>query len=65
VSDDHLIRILQTLAILLFVSVGVLSVARNRYLWAKRAKGGSVLIFSIAFLYAAGLALRWALGGND
>jgi hypothetical protein len=62
-SDDRLIQILQTLAVLLFLSVGVLSLARSRYPWAKRAKWGSVAIFSIAFLFAVGITLRWALGG--
>jgi hypothetical protein len=62
-SGDRLMRILQTLAVLLFVSVGVLSVARSRYPWAKWAKWGSVVIFSIAFLYAVGITLRWAIGG--
>jgi len=64
-SDDRLIQILQTLALLLFLSVGVLSLARSRYPWAKWAKWGSVLIFSIAFLYAVGITLRWAIGGGD
>jgi hypothetical protein len=63
-SDDRLIRILQTLAVLLFLSVGVLSLARSRYPWAKWAKWGSVAIFSIAFLFAVGITLRWALVGG-
>jgi hypothetical protein len=63
-SDDRLIQILQTLAVLLFLSVGVLSLARRRYPWAQWAKWGSVAIFSIAFLFAVGITLRWALGGE-
>ena len=62
-SDDRLIQILQTLAVLLFLSVGVLSLARSRYPWARWAKWGSVAIFSIAILFAVGITLRWALGG--
>ena len=63
-SDGRLIQILQTAAVLLFLSVGVLSLARSRYPWAKWAKWGSVVIFSIAFLYALGITLRWAIGGE-
>jgi hypothetical protein len=62
-SDGRLIQILQTLALLLFLSVGVLSLARSRYPWAKWAKWGAVLTFSIAFLCALGITLRWAIGG--
>jgi len=57
-------RILMSLAILLFVSVGMLSLARSRYPWAKWAKMGSMAIFSIALLYALGITLRWALSGG-
>jgi hypothetical protein len=63
-SDGRLIQILQTAAVLLFLSVGVLSLARSRYPWAKWAKWGSVVMFSIAFLYALGITLRWAIGGE-
>jgi len=63
-SDGRLTQILQTAAVLLFLSVGVLSLARSRYPWAKWAKWGSVVIFSIAFLYALGITLRWAIGGE-
>jgi hypothetical protein len=61
-SDDRLMRILQTLAVLLFVSVGALSLGRASYTWVKRARWGAVAVFSIAFLYALGMILRWALG---
>jgi len=60
VSDDRLIRILEYLAILLFVSAGVLPLARGRYPWVKWARRGSIAIFAIAFLYAVVLVLRWA-----
>ena len=63
-SDGRLIQILQTAAVLLFLSVGVLSLARSRYPWAKWAKWGSAVIFSTAFLYAVGITLRWAIGGE-
>jgi hypothetical protein len=54
VSDDRLIQILQYLAILLFVSAGVLPLARSRYSWGKWAKWGSIAIFGVAFLYPRG-----------
>jgi hypothetical protein len=55
-------QILQGLAILLFVSVGALSLGRARYAWANWAKWGSIIIFSIAFLCAVWITLRWAFG---
>ena len=58
-SNDRWLLALQYLAILLFVSAGVLPLARRQYRWAK---WGSIVIFSIAMAYAAVLALRWALG---
>jgi enterochelin esterase-like enzyme len=60
VSDDRLLRVLQYLAILLFVSAGVLPLARSRYRVAKWAGRGSIVIFSIAVAYALVVALRWA-----
>jgi len=60
--DGHrLLRVLQYLAILLFVAAGVLPLARSRYPLAKWARRGSIVIFSIAFVYALFLVLRWAL----
>jgi hypothetical protein len=61
VSDDRLIRLLEYLAILLFVSAGVLPLARSRYPWVKWARWGSIAIFTVALLYAIVLVLRWAL----
>lgn len=52
------------LAILLFVSAGVLPLARSRYPWAKWAKWGAIAIFSIAVVYAVALAFRWGRGGG-
>jgi membrane protein YdbS with pleckstrin-like domain len=60
-SDDRLMQILQALAVLLFVSVGALSLGRARYAWVKWAKWGSIAIFSVAVLFALILTLRWAL----
>ncbi len=60
-SDDRLMQILQTLAVLLFVSVGALAVGRARYAWMKWARWGSIVIFSAAVLYALILTLRWVL----
>ena len=62
VSDDRLMQILQTLAVLLFVSVGALALGRAQSAWVKWAKRGSIVIFSIAVVYALVLTLRWALG---
>ena len=61
-SDDRLIRILTYLAILLFVSAGVLPLARGRYPWVKWARWGSIAMFAIASPYAAALGLRWSAG---
>lgn len=60
-SDDQLMRVLQYLAILLFLSAGVLPLARGRRPWAKWARWGSIAVFSVALLYALILVLRWAL----
>ena len=60
-SDDRLIRILTYLAILLFVSAGVLPLARGRYPWAKWARWGAIGIFSIAVVYALVLTIGWGL----
>jgi hypothetical protein len=59
VSDDRWLRVLQYLAILLFVSAGVLPLARSRYpvAWARR---GYIVIFSVAVVYAVVLVLHWA-----
>ena len=62
VSDDRLMQILQTLAVLLFVSVGALALGRAGPTWVKWAKRGSIVIFSMAVVYALVLTLRWALG---
>jgi len=61
VSDDRLMQILQTLAVLLFLSVGALSLGRARYVWLKWARWGAIVIFSAAVVYALILTLRWAL----
>ena len=61
VSDDRLMQILQTLAVLLFLSVGALSLGRARYVWMKWARWGAIVIFSAAVVYALILTLRWAL----
>ena len=54
-------QILQALAVLLFVSVGALSLSRARYGWVRWARWGSVAIFSAAVVFALILILRWAL----
>jgi membrane protein YdbS with pleckstrin-like domain len=63
-SDDRLMQILQALAVLLFVSVGALSLGRARYGWVKWARWGSIAIFSMAVVFALILTLRWALIRN-
>ena len=60
-SDDRLMQILQALAVLLFVSVGALSLGRARYAWVQWARWGSIAIFSVAVMFALILVLRWAL----
>jgi hypothetical protein len=60
-SDDRLMQILQALAVLLFVSVGALSLGRARYVWVKWARLGSIVIFFMAVVFALILTLRWAL----
>jgi hypothetical protein len=60
VSDDRLMQILQTLAVLLFVSVGALALGRARPAWVKWAKWGSIAFFTTAVMYALVLTLRWA-----
>jgi hypothetical protein len=63
-SDDRLLQMLQSLAILLFVSIGALALGRAPNPWVKWARWGAVAVFSIAFLYAVGITIRWALGGG-
>ena len=63
-TDDRLIQMLLYLAILLFVSAGVLPLARSRHPWAKWARWGSIAIFSIAVVYAVAFAFRWGTGGG-
>lgn len=58
---DRLLQVLLFLTILLFVSAGVLPVARSQYPWAKWARWGAVGVFSVAVLYSLVLTLRWAL----
>ena len=60
-SDDRLMQILMTLAVLLFVSVGALALGRAQLAWVKWARWGSIVIFSTAVVYALILVLRWAL----
>jgi len=60
-SDDRLMQILQALAVLLFVSVAALSLGRARYAWVKWARWGSIVIFSMAVVFALILILRWVL----
>ena len=60
-SDERLMQILQTLAVLLFVSVGALALGRARHAWMKWARRGSIVIFSAAVVCALIMTLRWAL----
>ena len=61
-SDDRLLRALQYLAILLFVSAGVLPLARSHYRWAKWARWGSIAVFAAALAMALISALL-SIGG--
>jgi hypothetical protein len=60
-SDDGLMQILLTLAILLFVSVSIIRIAPGRFPWVKWARWGAIVIFSVAVVYALVMTLRWAL----
>ncbi len=60
-SDHRLMQLLQYLTILLFLSAGVLPLARSRYNSAKWARWGALAVFSIAVVCALALTLRWAL----
>ena len=63
-SGDRLLQALLYLTILLFVSAGVLPLARSRYPLTKWARWGAIVIFSVAVIYALILTLRWALNRN-
>jgi hypothetical protein len=65
VSDDRLMQILQTLAVLVFLSVGALALGRAGSAWVKWAKWASIVIFTTAVIYALVLTLRWALQAAD
>ena len=60
-SGDRLLQVLLYLTILLFVSAGMLPLARSRYPLAKWSRWGAIVIFSAAVIYALVLTLRWAL----
>jgi hypothetical protein len=64
VSGDRLLQVLLYLTILLFVSAGVLPLARSRDPVAKWARWGAIGIFSLAVIYALILTLRWGLNRN-
>jgi hypothetical protein len=61
VSGDRLLQVLLYLTILLFVSAGMLPLARSRYPLAKWARWGAIVVFSAAVIYALILTLRWGL----
>jgi hypothetical protein len=64
VSGDRLLQVLLYLTILLFVSAGMLPLARSRYPLAKWSRWGAIAIFSAAVIYALILTLRWGLNRN-
>jgi hypothetical protein len=57
-SGDHLIRLLAGLAVLLFVSRGVLRSGVRRG-WARSA---AIAVFAVAVCYALVVTLLWMLG---
>jgi hypothetical protein len=61
VPGDRLLQVLLYLTILLFVSAGILPLARSQYPLAKWARWGAIGVFSVAILYALILTLGWAL----
>jgi hypothetical protein len=64
VSGDRLLQVLLYLTILLFVSAGMLPLARSRYPLAKWSRWGAIVVFSAAVIYALILTLRWGLNRN-
>jgi hypothetical protein len=55
------IRALAGIAVLLFVGRSVLAQSGARRAWMKWAKWGAIAAFSLAFLYALGVTLLWAV----
>jgi hypothetical protein len=64
VSGGRLLQFLLLLTILLFVSAGMLPLARSRYPLAKWSRWGAIVVFSAAVIYALILTLRWGLNRN-
>jgi hypothetical protein len=62
--DDRPVRILAGLAVLLFVSRGLLVRGRGRYGWAKWAEWGSIAAFAAALCCALLMMVLWALGAS-
>ena len=60
-SGDRLLQVLLYLTILLFVSAGMLPLARSRYPLAKWSRWGAIVVFSAAVIYALILTMRWGL----
>lgn len=58
-ADDRLMRLLEGLAVLLFVGAMILPRGRRGYRWAKRA---AVVLFAAACVYALAFVLLWAIG---
>ena len=52
---DRPLQILLYLTILLFVSAGLLPLARSRYLVAKWSRWGAIAVFAAAVVYALAL----------
>jgi hypothetical protein len=64
-TDDRVLQVLLYLTVLLFVSAGVVPLARGHRSWARWARRGAIAVFSIAIAYAIFLTFRWGLvGGN-
>ena len=51
-SGDHFVQILAGLAVLLFVSRGLMVRGRGRYDWARWTRWGAVAAFAAAVCYA-------------
>jgi len=62
-TEDRVLQALLYLTILLFISAGVLPLARGRASWVKWARRGAVAVFLAAVAYALFLALRWGFRG--
>jgi hypothetical protein len=63
-SGDRVLQFLSLLAVLLFVSYGVVPRGHRRHGWSRWVKWGSVAVFSAAILCARAMILLWAVAAS-